>query len=109
MNKILAVYNKKTGYLLFTQNGGNAYWYGYTYINIPSNPSIIIVKATSGSQTFFIALFIDEGNIKLTKGDGYKLGASIASYTGGQLKVECHTQVSGSTGKVANVEAIIYS
>lgn len=93
----------------FKQNGGNAYWYGYTYINIPSNPSIIIVKATSGSQTFFTALFIDEGNIKLTKGDGYKLGASIESYAGGQLKVECHTQVSGSAGKVANVEAIIYS
>lgn len=93
----------------FKQNGGNAYWYGYTYINIPSNPSIIIVKATSGSQTFFTALFIDEGNIELTKGDGYKLGASIESYAGGQLKVECHTQVSGSAGKVANVEAIIYS
>lgn len=93
----------------FKQNGGNAYWYGYTYINIPSNPSIIIVKATSGSQTFFTALFIDEGNIKLTKGDGYKLGASIESYAGGQLKVECHTQVSGSTGKVANVEVTVYS
>ena len=93
----------------FKQQGGNAYWYGYAYMSIPSNPSIIVVKATCNSQTFFRSLFINEGNINLYKGDSYKLGVSIESYDNGQLKVECYSQVSGSTGKVANVEATIYS